>query len=202
MPAIPRVIHQTWKDADVPADMARLAATWRRQHPRWAYRFWDDAALRAFVAERRPALLAAFDGYARGICRVDLARYVIMAEIGGLYADLDFECLAPNDALLGTQALLIGLEPQSHLEVAAAHARGLTQLLSPAWIASVPGHPFWDPAADAALFAAITETVRMTSNRQLIRLPHHINDPTFAAALAQQFRALHQSRSRGASGRS
>jgi uncharacterized protein (UPF0261 family) len=64
-----------------------------------------------------------------------------------------------------------------------------------------PGHAFWDPEADAALFNAITETVRVTANRQVIRLPHHINDPAFAAALAQHFRALHQSRSRGVSGR-
>ena len=64
-----------------------------------------------------------------------------------------------------------------------------------------PGQAFWDPQADAALFDAITETVRVTATRQIIRLPHHINDPAFAAALAQHFRALHQSRVRGASGR-
>ncbi|MCW5693657.1 MAG: ABC transporter permease [Pseudolabrys sp.] len=64
-----------------------------------------------------------------------------------------------------------------------------------------PGQAFWDPQADAALFNAITETVRATATRQIIRLPHHINDPAFAAALAQHFRALHQSRARGASGR-
>ena len=65
-----------------------------------------------------------------------------------------------------------------------------------------PGHPFWDPEADAALFGAITEAVQVTANRQIIRLPHHINSPPFAAALVQHFRALHQSRARGASGRS
>jgi uncharacterized protein (UPF0261 family)/ABC-type branched-subunit amino acid transport system ATPase component len=64
-----------------------------------------------------------------------------------------------------------------------------------------PGKPFWDPDADAALFQALTETVRVTANRQLIRLPHHVNDTAFAAALAQQFNALHQGRMRGASGR-
>lgn len=64
-----------------------------------------------------------------------------------------------------------------------------------------PGQAFWDPEADAVLFSTITETVRVTTNRQIIRLPHHINDPAFAAALVQHFRALHQSRSRGASGR-
>ncbi len=64
-----------------------------------------------------------------------------------------------------------------------------------------PGQAFWDPEADAALFDAIASTVRVTQTRQLIRLPNHINDPAFAAALVQHFRALHQGRSRGAAGR-
>jgi uncharacterized protein (UPF0261 family)/ABC-type branched-subunit amino acid transport system ATPase component len=64
-----------------------------------------------------------------------------------------------------------------------------------------PGQPFWDPAADAALSDALAETVHVTASRQLIRLPLHINDPAFAAALAQHFRTLHQGRFRGATGR-
>ena len=59
-----------------------------------------------------------------------------------------------------------------------------------------PGQAFHDPAADDALFRALEQTVRITANRQLIRLPHHINDPAFAAALVQQFRALHAGRRR------
>ena len=59
-----------------------------------------------------------------------------------------------------------------------------------------PGQPFHDPAADAALFQALEQTVRTTPNRQLIRSPHHINDPAFAAALVQQFRTLHAGRRR------
>ena len=54
-----------------------------------------------------------------------------------------------------------------------------------------PGQPFHDPAADAALFRALEQTVRQTSSRQLIRLPYHINDPQFANALVEAFRSLH-----------
>jgi uncharacterized protein (UPF0261 family)/ABC-type branched-subunit amino acid transport system ATPase component len=54
-----------------------------------------------------------------------------------------------------------------------------------------PGQPFHDPAADAALFTALEQTVRRTSSRQLVRLPYHINDPQFAVALVEAFRALH-----------
>jgi uncharacterized protein (UPF0261 family) len=51
-----------------------------------------------------------------------------------------------------------------------------------------PGQPFHDPAADAALFAALEATVRTTERRRLIRVPHAINDPAFAAAAVDHFR--------------
>ena len=53
------------------------------------------------------------------------------------------------------------------------------------------GHAFHDPQADAALFGALEQTVRQTSNRQLIRVKRHINDPEFSAAVVASFRALH-----------
>jgi uncharacterized protein (UPF0261 family) len=53
-----------------------------------------------------------------------------------------------------------------------------------------PGQPFWDPEADAALFRALDQTVRQTSNRQLIRLKRNINEPEFAAAVVAAFRPL------------
>ena len=51
-----------------------------------------------------------------------------------------------------------------------------------------PGLPFHDPAADQALFGALEATLRQTERRRLQRLPHHINDPAFAAALAAALR--------------
>jgi uncharacterized protein (UPF0261 family)/ABC-type branched-subunit amino acid transport system ATPase component len=54
-----------------------------------------------------------------------------------------------------------------------------------------PGAAFFDPAARTALFRAIETTLRPSPNRRLIRLPHNINDPAFAAALVEEFRRLH-----------
>jgi uncharacterized protein (UPF0261 family) len=53
-----------------------------------------------------------------------------------------------------------------------------------------PGQPFHDPAADAALFEALEATVEQTTHRRLIRLPHNLNDPAFAAALVENFREI------------
>ncbi len=50
-----------------------------------------------------------------------------------------------------------------------------------------PGQPFHDPAADAALFEALEGAFEATADRQLIRLPHHINDAAFADALVAHF---------------
>ena len=57
-----------------------------------------------------------------------------------------------------------------------------------------PGQAFHDPAADAALFAALERTVRQTGARRLVRVPAHINDPAFAAAAVAAFRELHGGR--------
>jgi uncharacterized protein (UPF0261 family) len=54
-----------------------------------------------------------------------------------------------------------------------------------------PGQPFWDPAANKALFGALEETVRTTANRQLVRTPYHINDPKFANLVIKTFRSFH-----------
>lgn len=54
----------------------------------------------------------------------------------------------------------------------------------------IEGGPFWDPAADAALFEAIETTVRQTERRRIIRLDLHINDPLFAKAAVAAFEEI------------
>lgn len=53
-----------------------------------------------------------------------------------------------------------------------------------------PGQPFHDPDADAALFDAIRTAWVEAPNRRLVELDLHINDPLFAAALADNFRQI------------
>ncbi|QKH37992.1 Tm-1-like ATP-binding domain-containing protein [Achromobacter pestifer] len=50
-----------------------------------------------------------------------------------------------------------------------------------------PGQAFWDPAADAALFAALEKNLVQTADRRLVRVPCHINDPLFAQTAVDQF---------------
>ncbi|NPU68298.1 ABC transporter permease [Bradyrhizobium sp. 83012] len=53
-----------------------------------------------------------------------------------------------------------------------------------------PGQPFFDREADEALFRSLEQTMRQTSNRRLIRLPHHINDNEFVATIVGAIRPM------------
>jgi uncharacterized protein (UPF0261 family) len=53
-----------------------------------------------------------------------------------------------------------------------------------------PGGPFWDPAANRALFDVISSNFRASTNRKLLKSPHHINDPEFADAVVASFNEI------------
>jgi uncharacterized protein (UPF0261 family)/ABC-type branched-subunit amino acid transport system ATPase component len=53
-----------------------------------------------------------------------------------------------------------------------------------------PGQPFHDPDANRVLFDTIGQGFRSGPDRQLIRLPHHINDEAFAQALVDAWADL------------
>jgi uncharacterized protein (UPF0261 family) len=53
-----------------------------------------------------------------------------------------------------------------------------------------PGEAFHDPEADDALFTAIEAHLKQSERRRLVRLPLHINDPAFSAALVENFRDI------------
>jgi uncharacterized protein (UPF0261 family)/ABC-type branched-subunit amino acid transport system ATPase component len=53
-----------------------------------------------------------------------------------------------------------------------------------------PGGPFWDPAANRALFDVISSNFRASTKRKLLKSPHHINDPEFADAVVASFNEI------------
>ena len=141
---IPKLIHQTWKTGSIPPQWQTWQATWQRYHPTWKYRLWTDDAIRAFLSQHYAWFIPVYDGYDENIKRANAWRYFILYHYGGVYVDLDFECLRPLDDLLAGQSLVVGLEPQAHAAEPGVRSRGLDQIVCDAFIASRPGHPFWE----------------------------------------------------------
>jgi len=135
---IPKIIHQIWKTTAVPVVWKDCVLSWRRAHPDFRYRLWTDKDCRALVRSAFPEFLQTFDAYDYDIQRADVMRYLILLHQGGIYADLDVECLRPLDPLLAGRRLVIGREPP-------AHARFWRRpgMLCNAVMAGAPGHRFW-----------------------------------------------------------
>ena len=139
---IPKILHQTWKTDVVPARFQAYVESWKRHNPDWTMMFWNDRALLEFVARHYPDFLPTFCSYEHGVRRADAGRYLLLHHFGGVYADIDCECAAPFDPLMGEDRIVLCKEPSAH-DPAEARFRGLPYLLFNGTMASPPGHPFW-----------------------------------------------------------
>jgi glycosyltransferase involved in cell wall biosynthesis len=137
VPTIPKIIHQTWKDDNIPEKFTGFVATWRRHHPDWEYRLWTDADNRKLIETDYPWFLPIYDAYPKPIQRADAARCFVLHKFGGVYADLDCECFGPIDALLQHRDCLLATEPPKHCEI-----HQLPQCICNAFLAATPGHGF------------------------------------------------------------
>ena len=108
--SIPRIIHQTWKSDRLPERFRPFQHSWRRHHPSWEYCFYDDESCRALVAKAYPSLLTMYDECPYGVQRADIFRYLVVAHKGGVYADMDTECIQSVDSLLEGRAAVFGVE--------------------------------------------------------------------------------------------
>ena len=138
---IPKIIHQTWKDENLPVP-ASMPQSWRAQNPDWEYRFWTDAQLAEFVKAEYPELWPLYEAAPKPVMRADIARYLLLHHFGGLYADIDTTCLAPLTAIEGESRVILSQEPSEHWP---PHTlpRALPFMVFNGTIASPQGHPFW-----------------------------------------------------------
>ncbi|KAK3097255.1 hypothetical protein FSP39_008104 [Pinctada imbricata] len=111
---IPKIIHQTWKNRNIPSKFSKWVKSWVKNHPDWQYYLWTDDSARKLIRERHPHLLDVFNGYEDGIRRADSLRYIILYEFGGVYADMDMESLKPLDPFARKYACFLGQEPYEH----------------------------------------------------------------------------------------
>ncbi|MDR2954106.1 MAG: glycoside transferase family 32 [Prevotella sp.] len=114
MTKIPKIIHQTWKDENLPSPFNGLAETWKKFLPDWEYILWTDEMNRNFVAQYYPHYLAKYDSYPRNIQRADAIRYLLLKTFGGLYVDADFECLENIEFMFKDVEFVAGKEPDFH----------------------------------------------------------------------------------------
>lgn len=88
---IPRIIHLTYKDSNIPKVWQNTISSWKKYHPNWEIRFWTDEDNRKLIKEKYNWFLNIYDSYEYGIQRADSIRYFILYTYGGIYSDMDIE---------------------------------------------------------------------------------------------------------------
>ncbi|KAI9190827.1 nucleotide-diphospho-sugar transferase, partial [Polychytrium aggregatum] len=139
---IPKIIHQSWKNSTLPKRFERWANTWKQHHPTWTYILWTDEMNRRLVELNFPWFLDTYDSFPNNIERADSVRYLYMYKYGGVYADLDMECLRAMDAPYDKGKLSL-VDRGPALLSFLGKDMDFKHSIPNAWMASAPGHPFW-----------------------------------------------------------
>ena len=161
--ALLRNCPKSWKSTTLPPLLKTLSETWREQYPEWMHVLWLDSDNLCLVAERFPHHLDFYKAFPEEIYRCDLVRNCYMAELyvnrlcafgssgnaekghsGGIYVDLDYDSFKPLTPLVQSHltenqisAFLGRMPPDSR------NAIEFPRQIYNAFMASVPGHPFW-----------------------------------------------------------
>lgn len=136
----PKIIHQTWKTEKIPTNFLPFVNSWKIKNPDWRYLLWTDRDCKKFMKTNYPDFLKLYNAYNEQIKRIDAFRYFLLYHYGGLYVDIDFECLKPFDALVNMESTcILGLEPELHAE----RLYNKERLICNAIMASTRKHRFW-----------------------------------------------------------
>lgn len=92
-----KIIHQTWKTNNTPEKMTFCIESWKNKNKSFKYMFWTDSDINNFIKNYYPQYLDILNTVKTGIQKADIFRILVLYHFGGLYVDIDFECLTPID---------------------------------------------------------------------------------------------------------
>ncbi|PRP78014.1 mannosyl phosphorylinositol ceramide synthase SUR1 [Planoprotostelium fungivorum] len=132
---LPKLIHQTWKDKDVPEQWLYDYEWTRYKMQDYEFHFWTDEDLRDLVSTEFPWFLKTYDSYPYNIQRVDAGRYFVLYSRGGIYMDLDIGCRREN------------LDPVLKFPIVIPRTKPIG--FSNDFLVSSKGHPFFKKIIDS-----------------------------------------------------
>lgn len=144
---VPKIIHQIAckplaDPASWPASWKKCQDTWKRLHPDFEYVVWTDESLDRFMKREFPKFYPSWRAYDQNIKRIDTARYFILYRYGGIYADMDCECVNRFYEKLPSGKASIGESPW-HEKFGEKYQNSL--------MASPPEHPFWETVIEVVV---------------------------------------------------
>lgn len=134
---IPKIIHQTWKTSEPPEKTFFCIKSWKYLNPDYDYILWSDEDISSFVSKHYPEYENRIENFQLGIIKADFFRLLALYHFGGIYVDLDFECLIPFQRWqrIREDKINVAYEPFAHNFIHGSYR----QKLCNAFFASPPG---------------------------------------------------------------
>ncbi|GAB5364272.1 hypothetical protein AAMO2058_000955600 [Amorphochlora amoebiformis] len=132
--SIPRIIHQIWfGPKEPPAMLKRSQASLKKHHPSWKYILWRDKTIQD---PRAKAILRHCQSLFSQDClspveKSDIWRLAVLYQMGGVYVDVDVDCVGSLESLHSQSSAYVGLSNTGTIEI------------NNAIIASKPSHPLF-----------------------------------------------------------
>jgi len=97
---ITKIVHQTWRDKCPGTSLRACVESFLFMNSGWTIRYYTDEDCMAWIENVCPEFKKAYLTFPKGIHRADLFRILVLYFEGGVYADLDIECVRPLDELI------------------------------------------------------------------------------------------------------
>ena len=95
---VPKIIHQIFLNAsDDSVEFFRKYTShresWQQKNPDFKYILWNEEKIQKLINKSYPSIMPLYRSYKdKWIARSDIARYIVVHFMGGVYADIDLQC--------------------------------------------------------------------------------------------------------------
>ena len=92
---IPKHIHQVFFSVDGAPMSQRYAdnqKSWREKHPDFKYTIWNISMVDELINKEYQYIKDLYYSYGHWIRRIDVAKYLVLHHVGGVYFDMDLKC--------------------------------------------------------------------------------------------------------------
>ena len=90
--------------------------SWKKFHPDWEVKLYDDDDLNDFFNTYYKKYVKKINAFNKIIFKIDIFKLLVLHKYGGIYVDMDVECLKNFDALLNNakKSIIFGYGPYEH----------------------------------------------------------------------------------------
>ena len=170
---IPKKVHNIWIQGykNLPSDKKNNLNHIKKLNPNYQFYFWDENKLLNLLS-KYPTIkniylnLNKIQGFINlNANKSDIGRFIIMKEFGGIYFDLDFQCLKPFQKIIN-QNYDINIA-SSYLEVAEFVPYINRPKYCSCFMAFSPKNPIWDIVLQKIEIASTKKQIGEALDRSL-----------------------------------